>query len=336
MLRLETLESRCLPSRYTLTDFGPDTVGEALNNRGVAAAGYGRANPFLVEPDGSHVPLRPPALAVLHHLTDSGVVAATLNFGQGTHAAYWDNDGQSLHDLGTLGGPLADANGANDDGVIVGTSTVVPSATYGHAWVDRGAGLEDLGTLPGDTNSNALAVNAAGLIVGSSGRRAVAWDAGGIHPLDVPGEDATSYAVAIAVNDQGWVAGNTFAGSSVTAWVDVGDSAWVLSDLGAGMAEVEGMNGRGEVAGYALSPSGGYHAVLWTRGRVHDLNGPWTPAGWTLRYAAGVNDRGQVVGTALDASGVTHGFLLTPVSGVADWVFAASHRHHDGFTDPAA
>lgn len=57
MLHVETLEPRNLLSGYTLTDFGPGTVGDALNNVGVAAGAYGRDDPFLVEPDGSHHPI---------------------------------------------------------------------------------------------------------------------------------------------------------------------------------------------------------------------------------------------------------------------------------------
>lgn len=264
-------------------------------------------------------------------MTDSGILTGSVNTKESMHAAYWDNDGQDFHDLGTLGGPLGVATWANESGVIVGVSSFSDTGPS-RAWVDRGAGLEDLGTLPGDSAAAAYAINDAGIIVGVSGSHSVCWNPDGqIGILDVPSTGAP-----VAINDSGTVAGYSVGVNGMTAWVYQDGQTDILPDLGTGHAIVRDINGLGDVSGTVMAPDGTYHAALWHHGHIHDLNGPWVPAGWTLRDAYGVNDRGQIVGTALDAGGVTHGFLLTPVPRAVDWVFAALHRRHDGFTDPAA
>jgi probable HAF family extracellular repeat protein len=333
MLRLEPLEPRCVPSRYTLTDFGPGTIGVALNNQGVAAGSYDRYNPFLVEPDGSHHPItiQTSGPIELHHLTDSGILVGHVTTMQGIHAAYWDNDGQNYHDLGTLGGSWSSANGANGSGVIVGVSPA--SDRTAGAWVDRGAGLEDLGTLPGDSSADAFAINDAGVIIGLSGSHSVYWDPDGqIGVWNLP-----NGGTAIAINDSGAVTGNSGDGS--TAWVYQDGQTHVLPSLGIGHAFPEDINALGDVSGTVAAPGDSYHAVLWHHGRIRDLNGPWTPAGWTLYEARGVNDRGQVVGYAYDAGRTTHGFLLTPVRDQpADWLgwaLGLQQRHTPAGSAPA-
>lgn len=100
-------------------------------------------------------------------LSESGegcgyAVANSSGYCSGT---YWDDKGV-VHKLQNLPGAYhSTAYGLNDNGLIVGYSSV-----HGYracAWTTDGA-VTDLGTLPGDDRSRAGAVNNQGVIVGSS------------------------------------------------------------------------------------------------------------------------------------------------------------------------
>ncbi len=60
-----------------------------------------------------------------------------------------------------------------------------------------------------------------------------------------------------------------------------------------------------------MTTNGGYHAVIYSNGKLQDLNKTTAGSGWTLIEADAINDAGQIVGTALKGS-EEHGFLLTP------------------------
>src|ERR1044072_8912569 len=68
-----------------------------------------------------------------------------------------------MTDLGTFGGPIADAHGINDAGLIVGSAFNAEEHERAFWWKD--GVMHDMGSL-GGTGSRALAVNAAGGISG--------------------------------------------------------------------------------------------------------------------------------------------------------------------------
>lgn len=125
-------------------------------------------------------------------------------------------DGSTWKDLGTLGGWVADATGVNRKGHVVGTSETRPDNFRTHAFIHEGKFMKDLKTL-GGRNSYAYAINSHDVVVGRSEvskdqqDSAFYWDgsgpmidlntlvtkAHGLHVVD-----------AVAINDDGWIAGN--------------------------------------------------------------------------------------------------------------------------------
>jgi probable HAF family extracellular repeat protein len=153
----------------------------------------------------------------------SGNCANTLPTGVivGPHAVLWDTDGTPI-DLGNLGGSvdvslIAVGNRAiyiNNEGQIVGGSTL-PGNKTSHAFLwTRDAGMSDLGVLPGDFNSGALAINDRGEVVGVSndtegGARAFIWRNGLMTDLNTlaPPDSPLYLLFAAGINNRGEIVG---------------------------------------------------------------------------------------------------------------------------------
>jgi uncharacterized repeat protein (TIGR01451 family) len=175
------------------------------------------------------------------------------------------------------------ARGVNDAGVVVGTSVtslLLPGSQTSyqhHAFRHAGggtlnAGSDDLGTL-GGSYSDAMAINTAGQVVGTS-----ALANGNVHAY------RTSAGGAIqAGNDLGTLGGTSSFGLSI--------------------------NDNGQVVGESTTAGGATHAFLYENGEMLDLNS-LIPANtnWTLYRATDINNHGQIVGI-----GSHGGFLLTPL-----------------------
>jgi probable HAF family extracellular repeat protein len=199
----------------------------------------------------------------------------------------------TVKDLGTLCGTDARANGINDQGVVVGWSTL----RNGHqrAFVWRAGAMKDLGTLGGgtaeanDINSNDVAVgwstNAAGA------QRAVRWANGRISSLGTLGGRNS---VATAINDDGIIVGysDTKAGPyHAFRWQN--GTMQDLGTLGGPYSMALDINIGGKVVGVANLSSGVNHAVSWKDGVTKDLgtNGRHSSA------ADAINTRGQIAAT---------------------------------------
>jgi probable HAF family extracellular repeat protein len=247
-------------------------------------------------------------------------------------------------DLGTLGGPNAQAsapNGRGDAAVLSETSTPDPLkedfCAFGDHLICLGAlwngGLTRLPTLGGN-NAMALGLNNRGQVIGVAENgthdpkcpspqvldfEAVVWgpnpgEIQGLPPL--PGD---TVGFALGINDRGQIVGSSgscantvvtavglFVGPHAVLWEN--GSVTNLGNLGGKMmGKAAAINNRGEVAGFSDLPDGSVHSFMWSKDTgMHDLGALGADV---LGDPAGINNNTQVVGGSCDISGNCRAFF---------------------------
>jgi probable HAF family extracellular repeat protein len=191
----------------------------------------------------------------------------------------WANGSRTI--LGDLGGGSTRPFDINNAGQVVGTSNTSIELGLPHAFLWQNGAMIDLGVQEAaDEDSNANAINATGVIVGTSGRlddstgvnyRAFIYENGAMRAIPVPSFEA----YASDINDAGVVVGIMRSGGAASPY-----HAWIYAD-----GVVTNLN--------SLIPSG---------------------SGLHLAYANAINNNGEIAGLAYDAQGRAHGYLLTPCS----------------------
>jgi probable HAF family extracellular repeat protein len=188
----------------------------------------------------------------------------------------WANGSRTA--LGDLGGGSTRPADINNAGQVVGVSTTSVELGVPRAFLWQNGVMTDLGLLDGDQDSGANAINAHGVIVGTSERedpdtgifyRPFIWQNGVMSAIPTPSWEA----YATDINDAGVVVGLMRVSGPASAY-----SAWIYVD-----GLVTNLN--------SLIPSG---------------------SGLHLAYANAINNNGEIAGLAYDAQGKAHGFLLTP------------------------
>jgi len=229
-------------------------------------------------------------------INDFSRVLGEADFPDGVaHTVLADQRGvRDLHGQVTLGGPADSAFGINDSGQIAGVADT--AGLDSHAFLLDRAGLHDLGALDG-TWSEALAINAAGQIAGSSGT------------------DPTQHCAY-----QNFQIGLCMVqpGLSVHAFLYSGG---VMHDLrpAPGFPESRGewVDSRGNVVGASFTlAQDTFVATRWVKGNPTDLNTLLVNAPPDLLVLMEIlwgNERGQLVGYGPTISGDIHSYLLTPV-----------------------
>lgn len=219
---------------------------------------------------------------------------------------------------GTAGGAARDIN---NHGLVVGSEYTSGNAALRAFSYDTGTGTTTaLGHL-GGTQSEATAVNDAGVAVGwallpNFTRRAVSFAGGTATDLGTLGG---STAEASDINDSGRVVGWSATASGATHAFSF--QGGVMSDLGTlfgtGSSKATDINSSGWIVGHSYwgGMYGDDHAFLYRDGAMHDLNEFIDPAlGITLLYAQAVSDTGYIVATGRNSALQYGVYTLTPVT----------------------
>ncbi|MFN8546034.1 MAG: hypothetical protein U0807_17785 [Candidatus Binatia bacterium] len=219
--------------------------------------------------------------------------------------------GYDVTDLGTLGGPMSQGMGANDDGQVVGASQ---SGSYAYGFLWDGATMTNLGAL-GAYGSWAHDINDAGQVVGASvvgeefHSHAFRWQQnGGMQDLGTLG-GPISY--AFEINDAGEAVGVAERADDgirhAVLWgaggiVDLGDLG-ILWDT---QSAAYGINDLRQVVGFSHTDAGYVRPFLWQNGAMQDLG----TLGGDFGNAEAINEAGQVVGSSKLADNTTHRAFL--------------------------
>jgi probable HAF family extracellular repeat protein len=180
--------------------------------------------------------------------------------------------GDTMTDLGTLGGTISVAFGINDGGQIVGRSRTAAGEV--HAFLYQHGVMTDLGTLGGNF-STARAINAHEWIVGGS-RLANRQMRGFVMIRGVMRELGTlggSYSEAFAVNNAGLIVGaahNTAEVPRAVAYYHV--TITDLGTLGGASSVALGVNDRGDIVGESETANGEVHGFIYRDGIMQDLS----------------------------------------------------------------
>jgi probable HAF family extracellular repeat protein len=299
---------------------GASTTALALNDRGqvvgTATISPTEIRPFLWE-SGRMIDLGPGNLAALDINNRGQILLQQLLANPDDPNSCFLRDGETMIDLGNLGGTQCHASDVNNRGQVVGTvgkpprndGTVGGTIGEAHAFLWDSGTMINLGSLGGD-RAEAYQTNDRGQIVGSSTEsfgnpeHAFLWEAGVMTDLGTPGGH---WSRAVAINNRGQVVLQS--GDRVFLW-EAG-STTDLGDLGGGSAFPTDINEQGQIL-LTLSP--GFqsppHSVIWDSGVLIPL-----PAiGSDVAFASRLNNRGQAAGFDGPASGVSHAAIWTPAS----------------------
>jgi probable HAF family extracellular repeat protein len=229
--------------------------------------------------------------------------------------------GNTIRDLGTLGGNQSFTQMLNDSGQVIGWAlNTIPDSfvdfmgsggtgkTQMRAVLWQGGQARDLGTLGGEDAAAAF-MNDHGQITGQSFTNAVPNAATGGSPTMDPffwdngrmvdmGTLGGTIGFPNAINSRGQVIGQSdLAGDqSFHPFLWSQGSLKDLGTLGGDYGAPNGINDLGQVVGWATtSGNATIHPVLWQNGGMHDLG---LPLGYDYGFGNDINPQGQVVGNA--------------------------------------
>jgi probable HAF family extracellular repeat protein len=233
-------------------------------------------------------------------INDSGLVVGDSDFGGDVkHAAVFSNG--SATDLGTLKGyPVSRANDVNSFNQVVGFATATTDLSNGRAFItttSNGTGMTDSRT--GMTDLGTL---------------------GG------------AYAQAWAINDSGFVTGNSQLKSDIGAthaFLWNGRGMRDLGTLGGDFSYGTSINASNHVVGYSTldKSNGAIHAFLYDGTIMRDLGSLGVSRDLDYSYALGVNSSDQVVGyTYLASYELTDPALATTETPTGPWPVAFVYR----------
>jgi probable HAF family extracellular repeat protein len=235
----------------------------------------------------------------------------------GVYYGFLWEDGR-LTKLPGLGGRYDYAVGINNRGQILGRSQGTDNKYHVVIW-QKGR-ISDL-TQPELEPWTPAAINDRGDVVGYrhvAKTHTLLWSRGNLRDLGALGEGRC---IPTAMNERGDIVGTCLDANVRPFLLHKGrfqyletlnvfqNNNGVIENIGGRNSSPASINNKGQIVGQS-----GFHACLWDKGRVYDLN-ELIPAEKGLRFgrASSINDRGQIAanGSGHDRSSV---YLLSPVT----------------------
>ena len=218
-------------------------------------------------------------------------------------------------DVGTFGGFYSIAHSINESGQVAGRSANVNNKFRAFLW-DTGSGLQNLGLVGNNDESQGIAINNAGQVVGNLHRQGdgyytpFLWDS--LNGMRVIGDHATPF----AINDAGQVVGQATALSNdycAFLW----DETNGMQDLGTlsdnSYSGAYSINNLGQVVGYSF-----IYDVFDDQAWIWDNVNGMREIGGGAMEGYDINNHGQVVGRMRTSTGDAHAFLWDAVNGIQD------------------
>jgi uncharacterized membrane protein len=172
--------------------------------------------------------------------------------------------------------------------------------------------LTELAALPGESFSQANAINEAGDAVGGSGGEATLWEDGGA-PVDLGDLPGSSDSYARDINDDGWIVGTTSdTGQSWYIDPDVGTMTDLGNVPGGTNVQVRAINNDEVVVGRVLV-AGDFQTFVWTEAEGMSLIPP--PPGEVDFEPTDINDAGTIIGFTFEfvaPEGFYRAYALSP------------------------
>ena len=257
--------------------------------------------------------------------SENGIIDPVLGF-PAAHGVLWTD--RHMIDLGTLGGYQSNATSVNDEGQVVGFSTVNTApdpysflGTSIHTFLWQNGVMRDIGTLGGpDTGPSAGGINQRnGLIAGGSYINSVPNPTTGI-PTQDPflwkngrmidlGTLGGTIGFAANANNRGQVAGQSNLAGDVLFHPFFWDNGVMtdLGTLGGDTATANFLNDAGEVVGRSdTAVPGIFHAYVWKHRKMRDLGQVGSDP---CSNARAINSHEQIVGSGSTCVFPLHAFL---------------------------
>jgi probable HAF family extracellular repeat protein len=215
----------------------------------------------------------------------------------------------TLTELGTLGGQFSGANGINEQGQVVGQSTIIGGASHAFFW--SGGEMSDLGVPGGYLASGATGINSNGQIVGYANgpnliQFAYLYENNQWTNLGTLAGYDLEFSWASDINNNSQIVGYSYTlgpGTGMRAWIWEDSVMTDLGTLGGEKSFADNINDLGQVVGYAqYDPNSSQsHAFIWQNGIMTDLG---TLPGDVNSAANDINDMGQICGSSYNQSNV--------------------------------